>query len=117
LASSQEQLHELLYVAFVLRDARQHRGRVLGVVEGDEHLDVLFLGRFDPCARAVERVAVHDRVVGGDIAGDPRVQLLPVRIGEHLRFLVADARNHRRGGVRARARVRARGGGGQRRQR
>ena len=103
-----EQLHEFLHVVFVLRDAREHRGRVLGVVEGDEDLHVLrFCGAIQWRASASEAGA-HGCVVRGDVARDPRVQLLPQRVVEHLRLLVADAREERRGGLRAY--VRDRGG-------
>ena len=97
-----EQLHEFLHVVFVGGDARQPRRRVLGVVEGDEHLDVVRFGRPDPVARLVERVGVHGRVVRGDVAGDFGVQLRPVGIAEHLDLLIADAREEGRRRVCAR---------------
>ena len=78
-----------------------HGGRVLGVVEGDEHLLVVRFGGVDELG-LVERVGVLDGVIRRDVAHDFRVQPLPQRVAEHLHVLVADAGEEARGrGVRA----------------
>jgi hypothetical protein len=87
-----KQPHELPHVALVGRDARHLCGGDLGVVEGDQHLLVLGFGDVDPRAGMVQRVRAHRGVVGGDVADDPHVQLLPQRLGEHGRVLIPDAR-------------------------
>ena len=101
----------------VLGHGRQHRGFVLGVVEGDEHLRVLFFGATDPGCDPRQRVAVQNGVIRGDVARDPRMKLPPQGAAEHLGLLVADADEVGAGGVRARrggARARARRAAGER---
>ena len=61
---------------------------------------VLFFAGADPRRRPGQRVAVGDRVVGRDVAGDLRVQLLPQLVAKHLRVLVADTHLVAGGGVR-----------------
>ena len=95
-----EALDEFFDVALVEGDARQPRRRVPGVIEGDKHLNVLFFAGADPRRRPGQRVAVGDRVVGRDVAGDLRVQLLPQLVAKHLRVLVADTHLVAGGGVR-----------------
>ena len=86
-------------VLFVGLDARHARGRVLGVIEGHQDLLMLGFGGRDPLPRLRQRVAVDGGVVGGDVARDVGVQLLPERIGEHLGPLVGDAGLEGGGGV------------------
>ena len=106
-----EELYELLHVGLVGRDARKTGRRVLGVVEGDEHLHVLAFGRVDPLRCLGELVATDRRVIGSDVAGDLHVELAPERVGEHLRVLVADADQERGGCLGARSRGAAEGAG------
>ncbi len=107
-----EAAHEFLHVVLVLRDARQPHRAVLGVVEGDEYLLVLRFGCTNEARGELQRVGVRDRVVGRDVAHDLGVQLAPQRVVEHLRLLIADARQV--GGSCVRAWPRGTRGGGDR---
>ena len=111
LLDGREELHEFLDVVLVLGDARPRRGRVLGVVEGDKHLLVRGFGELDERDRPVQRVPVHDGVVGRDVSHDLGVQAGPADVAEHVRVLITDAGHVGTCGMRARS-GRAPGGGG-----
>ena len=81
------------------------------MVEGDEHLLVFGFGGVDPGLGLHQRVAADGGVVGGDVARDVGVQLLPQRVVEHLGLLVGDPDLVGGGGVGHRL---ALGGGGER---
>ena len=102
LAHVGEALDEFFDVVLVAADARQHRGRVLGVVEGDQHLLVVGFGGADEGDRVVQRGGVPDGVIRRDVAHDFGVQALVDGLAEHPHVLVADARDEAGGGVRPR---------------